>query len=117
MTDRTETVLNRIDAALNAAANESMDRVAHILATQPHTASAVHQAITQALNRERLLDTLVATVPDQADAYLNACDNDPRIALDYAQAGIPPAMIPTLRANGVTAAQAAISINTDRSTA
>ena len=112
MTDRTETVLNRIDATLNAAANESMDRVAHILATHPPPAEAVHEALA----RGRLLDTLVATVPDQVDAYLDACDNDPRIALEYAQAGIPPAMIPSLRENGITAVQAAISINTtDRS--
>ena len=107
-----EPLADVIARAINAAANESMDRVAHILATQPHTAEAVHKALA----RGRLLDTLVATVPDQVDAYLDACDNDPRIALEYAQAGIPPAMIPSLRENGITAVQAAISINTtDRS--
>ena len=108
-----EPLADVIARAINAAANESMDRVAHILATQPHTAEAIHEALA----RGRLLDTLVATVPDQADAYLDACNHDPRIALEYAQAGIPPATIPTLRTNGITAAQAAISINTDRSTA
>lgn len=106
--DNEEESLNDvIDRAIDAAANEGMDRVAHILATQPHTARAVHEALA----REQFLDTLTATVPDQVDAYLDACDNDPRIALPYAQLGIPPAMIPGLRADGVTAVQAAIAIN------
>lgn len=115
--DNEEESLNDvIDRAIDAAANEGMDRVAHILATQPHTARAVHRAVHEALAREQFLDTLTATVPDQVDAYLDACDNDPRIALPYAQLGIPPAMIPGLRADGVTAVQAAITINTTRST-
>ena len=87
-------------------------QIATVLATQPHTARAVHEALA----REQFLDTLTATVPDQVDAYLDACDNDPRIALPYAQLGIPPAMIPGLRADGVTAVQAAITINATRST-
>ena len=76
-------------------------------------------AIAAGLERAENMRTLEVVVPDPGErtAYLDACDNDPSIAIEYAQVGIPPAMIPDLRANGVTAVQAAISINTtDRST-
>lgn len=97
-----------VDRAIDAAVNEGEERVAHILATQPHTAEAVRQAII----RRQWLDQLDAIVPNETerDAYLAACDGLPSLAVEYASAGIPAGWVRELRESGMTVIQAALTV-------
>lgn len=107
--DDEESIDALVDRAIDAAVNEGQERVAHILATQPHTAEAVRQAIV----RRQWMDQLDAIVPDETerDAYLAACDGVPSLAVEYASAGIPAVWVRDLRETGMTVMQAALTVH------
>lgn len=139
MTDRYDDVLRHIDQTIDGADddwNVSSDAMRWTPAdppepVTPETAedlfrtgqlrsadSATRRMVYQVLQRRSQMYTLEVVVPDAVErtAYLDACDNLPSLAVEYAAAGIPAGWVRDLRETGMTVAQAALTVHCPETT-